>query len=165
LVKDYVLVIGESDDLGTQLAPLMRLNLYRKYFKNRHKKIFETIKSHGNFKIHFHSCGAVRQFLPDLIEAGIDILNPVQVSAAGMDTRELKKDFGNDLSFWGGGCDTQFILPNGNREDIRSEVKRRIDDLAPGGGFVFNPVHNIQVGVSPRNFMIMWEAWKEYGAY
>ena len=108
---------------------------------------------------------AISPLLPDLIESGIDILNPVQVSAAGMDTKELKKNFGKDLTFYGGGVDTQHVLPHGTPQEVRDEVKRRIDDLAPGGGFIFNTVHNIQADVPPENIVAMWEAVREYGFY
>jgi uroporphyrinogen decarboxylase len=107
----------------------------------------------------------VTEILPDLIESGIDILNPVQVSAAGMDTKALKKNFGKDLTFYGGGVDTQRVLPQGTPQQVRDEVKRRIDDLAPGGGFIFNTVHNIQADVPPENILAMWEALREYGVY
>ena len=104
-------------------------------------------------------------FLIALIEEGVDILNPVQVSAKDMDTKALKKEFGKDITFWGGGVDTQQILPFGTLAQIKDEVKRRIDDLAPGGGFVFTTVHNVQSDVSPENFMAMWETLQEYGKY
>jgi len=107
----------------------------------------------------------VLDLIPDLIEAGIDILNPVQVNAKGMDTRELKRRFGRDLTFYGGGVDTQKILPRGTPEEVRDEVRRRIEDLAPGGGFIFNTVHNIQADVPPENIMAMWETLQEYGKY
>jgi len=110
-----------------------------------------------------HSCGSVYDFIPDLIEMGVDILNPVQVSAANMDTRKLKAEFGRDIVFWGGGCDTQTVLPRGSVEAVRDEVKRRIEDLAPGGGFVFAQVHNIQPDVPPENMVAMWETAKERG--
>ena len=164
-VRDWVDVIGVSDDLGGQQGPLISLEMYRKYMKPLHTRLFSTIKQHTDAAIFFHSCGSVWDFLPDLIESGIDILNPVQVGAAKMDTKALKREFGRDLVFWGGGCDTQEILPRGTPEQVRDEVKRRIDDLAPGGGFVFNPVHNIQAGVPPENIMAMWDAWSEYGVY
>jgi uroporphyrinogen decarboxylase len=102
--------------------------------------------------------------LPDLVEVGIDILNPVQVSAAKMDTGRLKKEFGDVLTFWGA-IDTQRILPRGTADEVRDEVRRRIDDLAPGGGFVLNSVHNIQPGVPPENIMAMWQTLQEYGIY
>ena len=104
-------------------------------------------------------------FIPDLIEIGVDILNPVQLSAKGMDPVMLKKQFGNELSFWGAGCDTQSILPNGTPQEVRDEVRRRIEQLAPGGGFVFNQVHNIQPDVPVENILAMYEAVREYGLY
>ena len=107
----------------------------------------------------------MRAIIPDLIDIGVDILNPVQFSAAGMDTHELKREFGRDLAFWGGGVDTQRILPRGSVNEVREEVKRRVTDLMPGGGFVFNTVHNIQADVPPQNVMAMWEALREYGVY
>ena len=110
-----------------------------------------------------HSCGSVYRLIQDLVEAGVDILNPVQISAAEMDSKKLKKEFGDALVFWGGGCDTQRILPHGTRQEIRDEVKRRIDDLAPGGGFVFAQVHNILPDVPPENIMAMFEAVWEFG--
>lgn len=103
--------------------------------------------------------------IPCLIEEGVDILNPVQVSAAGMDTKELKREFGKDITFWGGGVDTQRILPYGKPQEVRDEVKRRIEDLTPGGGFVFAAVHNVQSDVPAENFMAMWETLQEYGLY
>ena len=113
----------------------------------------------------YHTCGAVRELIPDLIEAGIDILNPVQISAKGMDLSELKQEFGRELVFWGGGVDTQRVLGVASPEEIRGHVRRNIDALAPGGGFVFAAVHDIQANVPPQNIMAMYEAWREYGLY
>jgi uroporphyrinogen decarboxylase len=165
-VKDRVLVAAEADDIATQSGLLLSLDMYRKVLKPLHKELFAAIKKHApGVKIFFHSCGAVRDLIPDLIEVGVDILNPVQVSAAGMDTRSLKKEFGRDLTFWGGGVDTQRILPLGTPQQVKDEVRRRIDDLAPGGGFVFAAVHCIQKDVPPQNIQAMWEALQEYGVY
>jgi uroporphyrinogen decarboxylase len=111
----------------------------------------------------YHSCGATRELIPDLIEIGFDILNPVQVSAKGMDTRELKADFGKDIVFWGGGVDTQQVLPFGKPAEVADEVKRRIDDLAPGGGFIFAAVHNIQAYVPPQNIITAFDTAHSYG--
>jgi uroporphyrinogen decarboxylase len=119
----------------------------------------------GKVFLFLHSCGAIRELIPDLIEVGVDILNPVQVNAPGMDSLALKLDFGDSLTFWGGGVDTQTVLPYGSPEEVRDEVKMRIDHLAPGGGFVFAPVHNIQTGVPPENVVAMWETWRDYGQY
>jgi len=167
LVGKNVMMVSEADDLASQNCALISPQLYRKLIKPRHTKLFSFIKKHAavDVKIFYHSCGAVAPLLPDLIEAGIDILNPVQVSAAGMDTKELKRQFGKDLTFYGGGVDTQRILPRGTPAEVRDEVRRRIDDLAPGGGFIFNTVHNIQADVPPENIVAMWEAVREYGVY
>ena len=112
-----------------------------------------------------HTCGSVRVLLPDLIEAGLDIYNPVQFTAANMDLAGLKKDFGKDLVFWGGGVNTQSTLKNAPPEKVSDEVKRILDIMAPGGGFVFAPVHNIQEDVPPENFWAMWDTLMEYGKY
>jgi uroporphyrinogen decarboxylase len=167
LLGPNVMMISEADDLASQNRTLVSPELYRKLIKPRHTKLFAFIKKHAQVpvKIFYHSCGAIAPLIPDLIESGIDILNPVQVSAAGMNTKELKKNFGKDLTFYGGGVDTQHVLPHGTPQEVRDEVKRRIDDLAPGGGFIFNTVHNIQADVPPENIMAMWEAVREYGVY
>jgi uroporphyrinogen decarboxylase len=167
LVGNNVMIISEADDLASQNGVLVSPELYRKLIKPRHTKLFAFIRKHAatDVKIFYHSCGAISPLLPDLIESGIDILNPVQVSAAKMDTRELKRQFGKDITFYGGGVDTQRVLPRGTPAEVRQEVKRRIEDLAPGGGFVFTTVHNIQADVQPENIMAMWEAVREFGAY
>jgi uroporphyrinogen decarboxylase len=158
-------VVLVNDDLGTQNGPMLSLECYRKMIWPRQKRLFAHIKKKSGAFIVFHSCGSVYRFIPSLIEAGVDALNPVQVSAAEMDTKRLKKEFGKDLTFWGGGCDTQRILSRGSPAEIRDEVKRRIDDLAPGGGFVFTQVHNIQPDVPPRNIAILYEAFREYAGF
>lgn len=112
-----------------------------------------------------HSCGAIREILPDLIDAGLDILNPAQFTATGMDLKELKRDFGDVLTFWGGGVYTLSTLNNGSPQQVADEVKRIIDILALGGGFVLAPVHNIQDDVSPENFWTMWDTLQQYGNY
>jgi uroporphyrinogen decarboxylase len=167
LLGPNVMMISEADDLASQNRCLCSPAMYRKFIKPRHTKLFAWIKKQAQVpvKIFYHSCGAVRPLIPDLIESGIDILNPVQVSAAGMDSKELKKDFGKDVTFYGGGVDTQRVLPRGTPQEVRDEVKRRVDDFAPGGGFIFNTVHNIQADVPPENIVAMWEALQEYGVY
>jgi uroporphyrinogen decarboxylase len=163
-VGENVDICLHSEDLGTQNNPIMSPELYRKFLKPRQAKIFSHIRKNAknDVKILLHSCGSVRKLIPDLIEVGIDALNPIQVAAAGMDTKELKREFGKDLCFWGGGVDTQETLPNRSPAEVRDEVKRRIDDLAPGGGFVFAAVHNIQPDVPPENLLAMWEAFQEH---
>jgi uroporphyrinogen decarboxylase len=161
-----VLVAIEADDLGTQNSLLVSPEMYRKYIKPRHKKLFSFIKKKApHIRVFLHCCGAIKPLIPDLMEAGVDILNPVQVSADNMDTKALKKEFGDVLTFWGGGVDTQKILPFGSPEEVREEVKRRIDDLAPGGGFVFNTIHNIQADVPPENIEAMLETLERCGKY
>jgi len=165
-VKGYIQIVQVGDDLGQQNGPIMSLKLYREYIKPRHAELYEFIKKEsGGAKIFLHTCGSIYVFIEDLIEIGVDILNPIQVSAKDMDTKRLKKEFGDEVTFWGGGCDTQKILPFGTPEDVRKEVKKRIEDLAPGGGFVFCQVHNIQPEVPPENIAAMYEAVHEYGWY
>jgi len=161
-VGEYVDVIQVNDDLGTQNGPQISAELYRKIVKPHHKRLWEYIKKKSKKPLLLHSCGSVYEFIPDFIEMGIDALNPVQVSAAKMDTRLLKRQFGKDLTFWGGGCDTQTVLCHGTVDDVRQEVRRRVNDLAPGGGFVFCQVHNIQPDVPPENIMAMYEELRSY---
>lgn len=164
-IGDLVDVVIEADDLAGQHALLLSPETYRKLIKPRHKRLFTFIKEQAPVKVFLHSCGAVRPLIPDFIDAGIDILNPVQLSAAGMDLSGLKKEFGQDLVFWGGGVDTQGILGTGRPEDVREDVRRNIEALAPDGGFVFAAVHDIQANVPAENIMAMWQAWKDFGAY
>jgi uroporphyrinogen decarboxylase len=167
ILGDNVDVCLHSDDLGSQVTSIMSPEMYRRLLKPRHAELFAHIKksAKADVKLLLHSCGSVRSLIPDLIDTGIDALNPVQVGAAKMDTRELKREFGSELSFWGGGIDTQKILPHGSVSEVKDEVKRRIDDLAPGGGFVFAAVHNIQPDVPPENIHAMWEAFREHCSY
>jgi uroporphyrinogen decarboxylase len=166
-VGDNVLIISEADDLATQNSLLCSPELYKEMVHPYHKKLFSFIQSKAPHKVHifYHTCGAVKPLIPYLIEEGVDILNPVQVNADGMDSKLLKKEFGKDMTFWGGGVDTQHVLPFGTPAEVRDEVKRRVDDLAPGGGFVFAAVHNVQGDVPPENFMAMREALAEFGVY
>jgi len=166
-MSNLVDVVTEGDDMSTQERLMINPKLYRGMIKPLHRELFRCIRKNakGSIFILFHSCGAMKEIIPDLIEIGVDILNPVQVSATGMDTKQLKKEFGQDLTFWGGGVDTQHVLSRGTPEEVRDEVKRRIEDLAPGGGFVFSAVHNIQPDVPPENIMTMWETLQEYGKY
>lgn len=153
-------IIAEGDDYGTQESQLIDPDHFRMYYKPHVKRIISTIRERShNAKIMFHSCGNVRPVIPDFIEMGIDILNPVHITATGMEPVQLKKDFGRDIVFWGGGVDTQGVLPSGTPEQVADNVKRNIDALAPGGGYVFATVHNIQGDVPPENIMAMWEAY------
>lgn len=164
-VGRFVDVIQFEDDLGMQDRPIIRPDLYRRVVKPYHAKLFQFVKSNCKAYLLLHTDGAVAPFIPDFIEMGVDALNPVQVSAAGMDTRKLKREFGNAITFWGGGCDSQTVLPFGKPEDVADEVKRRIDDLAPGGGFVFGPIHNVQTEVPAENIVAMFETARKYGVY
>ena len=164
-VGPYIQVFTYWDDIAGQNGWLIRPELYRKLIKPKQKRLVEAIKKKTDAKLFYHSCGASRDLIPDLIDIGFDILNPVQVSAKGMDTKELKAQFGRDIVFWGGGVDTQHVLPFGKPQEVVDEVKRRIDDLAPGGGFVFAAVHNIQALVPPENIVAAFDTALEYGRY
>jgi uroporphyrinogen decarboxylase len=162
-VGPYIQVFTFWDDLVGQNGWIINPEIYRKLIKPKHKRLVEAIKKKTNAKLFFHSCGAARGLIPDLIDTGFDILNPVQVSAKGMNTKELKTEFGRDIVFWGGGVDTQQVLPFGKPQEVVDEVKRRIDDLAPGGGFVFAAVHNIQAFVPPENIVAAFDTALQYG--
>jgi uroporphyrinogen decarboxylase len=164
-VGPYVHVVELSDDLGGQHGPLFSPELYREIYKPRHRRLTELIHSKTEARIFLHCCGSIRWALPDLIESGIEIINPVQVSARDMETDGLKREFGRDIVFWGGGADATKVLPLGTPEQVREEVKRRVHDLAPGGGFVFAPIHNIQADVPPENIVALFEAAYEFGQY
>ena len=164
-IGDVIDVAGTADDFAGQNGMLISPRAYRKLAKPRHKQLFDFIHKRSNAKIFFHSCGSIRPVIPDLIEIGCDIINPVQVSAVGMNSAELKREFGKDITFWGGGVDTQHVLGTGTSNDVREEVKRRLSDLMPGGGFIFNAVHNIQGNVPVENIMAMLETVQEYGVY
>jgi uroporphyrinogen decarboxylase len=164
-IGKYIHVFTFWDDVAGQNGWLIKPELYRKMIKPKQRRLVEAIKKKTDAKLFYHSCGATRDLIPDLIDLGFDILNPVQVSAKGMDTGKLKQDFGRDITFWGGGVDTQHILPFSKPQEVADEVKRRIDDLAPGGGFVFAAVHNIQALVPPENIVAMFDTALEYGKY
>jgi len=163
-LADVVDVIAEGDDYGTQESQLIDPEHFREYYKPHISRIINVMKQNApNAKVMFHSCGNVRPIIPDFIEIGIDILNPVHINATGMQPFQLKKDFGKDIVFWGGGVDTQKILPTGTVEEVKEDVKKNIDALAPGGGFVFATVHNIQSEVPPQNIIAMCESIKKFG--
>ncbi len=166
-VGDYIQVIVMSDDLGFQNRPMIRLKVFQEMVKPNYKRIVDFIKTKKpHIKIVFHCDGAIAQFLPEFIDVGFDATNPVQVSCAGMgDTAQLKRDFGDKLTFWGAGIDTQFTLPTGTVEDVRAEVKRRIKDLSPGGGHIFATVHNLQFDVPPENAIACYDTALEFGKY
>lgn len=164
-IADYVDVIELSDDLGMQTQSLMSLEDYREFIKPHHKKwIAEIERVAPRAKIFFHSCGAIRQFIPDLIQMGVDILNPLQPLAAGMEPEALKRDFGDKLCFHGG-IDLQRLLPFGSPEEIRAEVRAVLRTLAPGGGYILAPANAVPQEVPPQNLLAMYEAGKQHGAY
>jgi len=164
-VGDIVDVVMIGDDIGGQAGPLFSPDFYRSVVKPRQTKLVQHIKSLTPAKIWYHTCGSVQQLIPDLLDNGIDILNPVQISAADMDPHQLKSRFGDKLTFWGGGIDTQHVLSFASPQKVADHVRRNVEAFKPGGGYVFNSVHNIQAGVSPENIIAMFDAAYEHGFY
>jgi uroporphyrinogen decarboxylase len=164
-VGDIVDVVMIGDDLAGQNGPLFSPKFYRSVVKPRQKKLVQHIKSLTDAKIWYHTCGSCRTYIPDLRDNGVDILNPVQISAKNMEPVELKRDFGDQMIFWGGGIDAQHVLPSAKPEEVRQHVKRNMEAFKPGGGYVFNNVHNIQYGVPAENTIALFEAAYEYGFY
>src|SRR5208337_2964264 len=152
-------------DFGAQNGPFISPYVYRDLFKPFHKQVNDWIHKNTSWKTLIHSCGSVRALIPDFIEAGFDILNPVQCSAAGMAPLELKKEFGDQITFWGGGVDTQRTLPFGTAEEVRREVREKLKIFGAGGGFVFTTIHNVQAGVPVENVLAIYETVSEYGRY
>jgi len=163
-VSDLVDVIVTADDIGDQRGTIISPAMYRRLIKPRHKRYFDEIHSLTNAKLLYHTCGSVFDVIEDLIEIGVDVLNPIQVSAAKMDTAVLKAEAGEQLAFWGA-IDTQHILPYGSSSDVQAEVRRRIANLGVGGGYILSAVHNIQPGVPPENVCTMFQATRELGFY
>ena len=165
-LADVIDVVAEFDDYGTQTSQLISPRMFRQQLKPRLQVLWERIGQLApGARRFFHSCGNVRPLIPDFIEIGVQILNPVHVRAKGMEPTALKRDFGDALVFWGGGVDTQGVLPSGTPQQVKDEVRRNVEALAPGGGFVFGPVHNIQADVPVENLLAMWEALREWGIY
>jgi len=148
-------------DFGTQAGPFISPNSYRRLYQPFHRRVNDWVHAHTTWKTFIHSCGSIVALLPDIVDAGFDILNPVQCSAAGMDPRALKDRFGERIAFWGGGVDTQRTLPFGTPEEVRREVLKRIEILGRGGGFVFNTVHNVQANTPVENLVALYEAVQE----
>ncbi len=161
-VGDVVDVIRLGDDLGMDSGPFMPQDIYQQLFKPRHKKLISYIKDNSNMATLLHSCGGIFPILADLIDAGLDIINPVQTNAYQMDPVNLKKEYGNDITFWGGGIDTRSVLNNGTTDEVRKQVLERMEIFSKGGGFVFNTVHNILPDVPPENIIAMTDAVKEF---
>jgi uroporphyrinogen decarboxylase len=170
VVGQYIDILRLSgEDLGTQQRPLISLSMFRRLVRPHLEKVWDTAREallaqNPRGKIMLHSCGSIRPFLADWVEMGLDVLDPIQVSARGMDTAEIKKEVGHQLAFHGA-IDTQQVLPFGTPEDVRQEVRRRIKDLAPGGGYILAPVHNVQEDVPPENLVAMRDAVEEFGYY
>ncbi|GAB4321758.1 MAG: uroporphyrinogen decarboxylase family protein [Candidatus Sumerlaeia bacterium] len=159
-------IIWASDDLGAQNGPIISMDVYLSLVKPLHRRLWAELKRLcPNARLMIHSDGRIDMFLPHWIELGVEVINPVQYTAQGMDLERLKRDFGRDLVFWGGGCDTQNVLARGTTKQVREEVRRNIEILAPGGGFVFAAVHDIQPGTPVENVLAMFEAAMEYGKY
>jgi uroporphyrinogen decarboxylase len=164
-VGDLVDVIMIGDDLAGQKGPLFRPAFYRDVVKPRQKALVGYIRSRTAAKIWYHTCGACTTYIPDLLDNGIDILNPVQISAAGMEPAGLKSAFGDRLTFWGGAIDAQHVLPTAAPEEVRRQVRANLAVWKPHGGYVFNNVHNIQAGIPPENVVALYDAAYEYGFY
>ncbi len=157
-VGPHVDIVLFGDDLGMQTGPQLSPRMYREFFLPRHRALWRRAKELANVKVMLHSCGGVRPLLDDLIDAGLDAINPVQFTCAGMDSAGLKREFGQRLCFWGGGCDTRHVLPRGTPAEVREHVLRQLALFAPGGGFVFQQVHNIMADVPPANIVAMFDA-------
>jgi uroporphyrinogen decarboxylase len=164
-VGDVVDVIMVGDDLAGQTGPLFRPDFYRRVVKPRQKRLVQYIHSRTQAKVWYHTCGACTVYIPELIDNGIQILNPVQISATGMEPKTLKEKFGKDMVFWGGSIDSQRVLPRGTPEEIRQQVAENLKAFMPDGGYVFNNVHNIQAGVPPENIVALYDAAYEFGFY
>jgi len=166
-VGRYVQLVREVDDMAGQEALLVSPGMYRDLIKPRHRRLFEAQKEFfpKPFYVFFHSDGAIYDIIPDFLEIGLDVLNPVQLTAKGMDAAKLKREYGKDLAFWGGGVDTQHVLPGGTPQQVKSNVAERVGQLAPGGGFVFGTVHNIQDDVPIENLAAMLEAFRRLRDY
>ena len=156
-VGAYIDIINFGDDLGMQTGPQISPAMYREFFFPRHRAMWRRAKELADVKVMLHCCGGVRELLPALIEAGLDAINPVQITCSGMEAAGLKRDFGKDITFWGGGCDTRFVLPRGGPDEVRQHVRRQVQTLSGGGGFVFQQVHNIMADVPAGNVVAMME--------
>jgi uroporphyrinogen decarboxylase len=157
-VGDLVDIARFGDDLGMDQGPFMPPEIYEKLFKPRHAKLCDFVKKHSRMHTFIHTCGSIYELLPHIIEAGFEIINPVQTNARNMEPAKLKAEFGKDLTFWGGGVDTRQVLNRATAREVKEQVKQRLEIFAPGGGFVFNTVHNILPEVPPENIVAMFEA-------
>jgi uroporphyrinogen decarboxylase len=156
-VGRYVQIIQFGDDLGMQDRLIISRSMYQKYIFPGHQTLYQYVHQNSNCAVFLHSCGSISPLIPDLIAAGVNILNPVQTSAKNMDPRKLKDEFGKQITFWGGGCDTQHVLPFASPDEVTRHVRDQIEIFAPGGGFIFNQVHNIQADIPPENIVAMFD--------
>ncbi|NLD74270.1 MAG: methyltransferase [Chloroflexi bacterium] len=157
-VGPYIDILMFGDDLGMQTGPQISPRMYQEFFQPRQATMWGRAKELADVRIMLHSCGGLYPLIPGLIDAGLDILQPVQTTAAAMEPERLKREFGRDICLWGGGCNTRDVLPTGTPEEVAEDVRRRIEILAPGGGFVFQQVHNVMADVPPENVVAMLEA-------
>jgi uroporphyrinogen decarboxylase len=158
-------VIAFYQDYGTQRGEMVSPTTFAERIAPQYRRVFDWIHAHTTWKVFFHSCGSIRRIIPSMIEMGVDILNPVQVNTANMDARELKAEFGDRLCFWGGGIDTQTVLPFGTPDDVRAQVRDRVAALGRGGGFVFAASQDVQPDVPPQNIVAMLDEALTSGAY
>ena len=161
-VGDIVDIVKFGDDFGMNSGPFIPVETYNEFFHHREKQMCDYVKSHSSMKTMLHSCGGIYELIPGLIEAGYDILNPVQINAVNMEPERLKKEFGKDITFWGGGADTKSILNNATPEKVKEHVLHNLEIFMKDGGFVFNTVHNIMPDVPPQNIVAMFEAINEF---
>jgi len=161
-VGDIVDIIKFGDDLGTNTGPFMPPEIYKEFFGRRHKMLCDHVKTHTTAHTMLHSCGGIYELIPELIEAGFEIINPVQINAINMQPEKLKNEFGNEVTFWGGGCDTQSVLNRANPQQVKDHVRKNLEIFSKGGGFVFTTVHNIMPDVPPENIVAMMEAVGEF---
>jgi uroporphyrinogen decarboxylase len=161
-VGPYIDLILFSDDYGMQTGPQISPAMFREFFKHHHEQMWQYVKQTTSAKVLLHSCGTIIDLLPDMIDTGLDAVNPVQTNCKNMEPERLKSVFGGQITFWGGGVDTQHILPNGTPEEVRADVLKNLNILAPGGGYVFQQIHNIQADVPPKNIVAMFDAIAEW---
>lgn len=165
VVGPYIEMVELAEDLGTNNGPMFAPRIYQKYIKPRHKKTIEMIKRHApRAKVMLHCDGAIRKFIPDIIDAGFEVLNPIEAHLPGMDPKELKAEFGNELTFMGG-VDVKQVLTNGTKQEIRGEIRRRIDEMGVGGGYILAPSHNFGNDIPLENMLLFFEAGQELGIY
>ncbi|OGO11209.1 MAG: hypothetical protein A2Y53_04135 [Chloroflexi bacterium RBG_16_47_49] len=161
-VGPYIDVVMFSDDYGMQTGSQISLAMFQEFFKPRHKEMWDFAKQLAPVKVLMHSCGSITNLLPDMIDAGLDAVNPVQTNCKFMEPGRIKSQFKDQITFWGGGCNTQQILPFGTPAEVRKDVLRNLDVMTPGGGFVFQQIHNIQADVPPENVVAMFDAIAEW---